>query len=93
MLPRTFIEVTLTYVFTTFAAAHFCSRSFANSAMVPEVLCVAHNKLLTLFLCDLSSYPPPLAVTLTPSSLQAPKLGHARAGGPCTSQCVGECRR
>ena len=59
MLPRTFIEVTLTYVFTTFAAAHFCSRSFANSAMVPEVLCVAHNKLLTLFLCDLSSYPPP----------------------------------
>ena len=68
MLPRTFIEVTLTYVFTTFAAAHFCSRSFANSAMVPEVLCVAHNKLLTLFLCDLSSYPPPPAVTLTPSS-------------------------
>ena len=69
MLPRTFIEVTLTYVFTTFAAAHFCSRSFANSAMVPEVLCVAHNKLLTLFLCDLSSYPPPPPPPPPPSPL------------------------
>lgn len=37
--------------------------------MVPEVLCVAHNKLLTLFLCDLSSYPP-----LPPRRYPDPKL-------------------